>query len=160
MNGTSNAITTTAQYIDTGVLLTVTPHINAGGLVNMDVSAEVSNPGPTTVPGEAPPIGTRSVQTMLTVQSGQTMVMGGLIGDSKIQSNSGLPILSRIPVLGGLFGSQDLNSVRTELVLFITPRLADNEIDMKNVVDDLRRRMVLMDQVFPRKNPPENPQTP
>jgi general secretion pathway protein D len=148
VSGTSNAVTTTSQYVDTGVLLTVTPHINAGGLVTLDVSAEVSNPGPAAA-GEAPPINTRSVQTILNVHSGRTMVMGGLIRDNKVQSNSGLPLLSRIPVLGGLFGDQTTSGNRTELVLFVTPRVVETEIDMKDVMDDLRRRMERLEDVFP-----------
>src|SRR5678816_3671875 len=84
VGGVNNVITTTTQYIDTGVLLQVTPHINAGGLVTLEVQAEVSNPGQPACPIEcAPPINTRSVQTLVSVQSGQTMVMGGLIGDTR-----------------------------------------------------------------------------
>src|SRR5207253_8675441 len=87
--GTTNAVTTTSQYIDTGVLLQVTPHINAGGLVTLDVQAEVSSPGTPEIAGGAPPIDTRSVQTLLSVPSGQTMVMGGLIQDTKGNTNNG-----------------------------------------------------------------------
>jgi general secretion pathway protein D len=157
VSGTSNAVTTTAQYIDTGVLVSVTPHINAGGLVTLDMSAEVSNPPANfdATSGVAPPVNTRSVQTMLNVQSGQTMVMGGLIRDNKGQDNKGLPVLSRIPILGGLFGNQTVNDNRTELVLFVTPRVMETEVDMRNVIDDLRRRMERLDDVFPAKNAQE-----
>ena len=149
VGGTTNAVTTTSQYIDTGVLLQVTPHINAGGLVSLDVQAEFSIPGVPDVPGNAPPINTRSVQTYVTVQSGQTMVMGGLISDERTNTYEGLPLLSRIPFLGGLFGNQDLKNDRTELVLFITPRVVENEVDMTRVIEDLRRRMENMDRFFP-----------
>jgi general secretion pathway protein D len=108
------------------------------------------------------------VQTYVTVQSGQTMVMGGLISDSRTNTSEGLPLLSRIPILGGLFGNQDLKNDRTELVLFITPRVVESEIDMQRVIEDLRRRMENMDrffpyispfpaEVFPPKNPPAAP---
>ena len=89
VNVPTNVVTTTSQYIDTGVLLQVTPHINAGGLVTLDVQAEVSDPGPVLNPGDAPPINTRSVQTIVNVQSGQTMVMGGLIGETSGNSSKG-----------------------------------------------------------------------
>jgi general secretion pathway protein D len=145
---TNNVVTTTSQYIDTGVLLQVTPHINAGGLVTLDVQAEVSDPGPPANPGEAPPINTRSVQTIVSVQSGQTMVMGGLIGELKSNSSEGLPLLSRIPIIGGLFGTQELKNRRNELVMFITPRVVETEIDLKNVINDLRRRMENIDDTF------------
>ena len=147
-NTTTNVVTTTSQYIDTGVLLQVTPHINAGGLVTLDVQAEVSDPGPVLNPGDAPPINTRSVQTIVNVQSGQTMVMGGLIGETSGNTSKGLPLLSRIPILGGLFGSQELTKNRTELVMFITPRVVQNEIDLKATIEDLRRRMQQIDDTF------------
>jgi general secretion pathway protein D len=145
----NGAVTTTSQYIDTGVLLQVTPHINAGGLVTLDVQAEVSDPGAlSTDCTQAPPINTRSVQTIVNVQSGQTMVMGGLIGETKANTSKGIPLLSRIPIIGGLFGDQQLTNNRTELVMFITPRVVETEIDLKNVVDDLRRRMEKIDDTF------------
>jgi general secretion pathway protein D len=158
---TTNVVTTTSQYIDTGVLLQVTPHINAGGLVTLEVQAEVSNPGPTTTPCEAPPINTRSVQTLLAVPNGQTMVMGGLIIEDKENSSAGLPLLARIPILGGLFGNQALTNNRTELVLFITPRVVENESDYRRVIDDLRRKMEQIDDLFPAsKNAPQGPAKP
>ena len=153
VGGTTNAVTTTSSYIDTGVLLQVTPHINAGGLVSLDVQAEVSNPGLPAVVGDAPPINTRSVQTYVTVQSGQTMVMGGLISDTRANTSAGLPLLSRIPLLGGLFGNQDLKNDRTELVLFITPRVVESEVDVTRAIEELRRRMENMDRFFPYMSP-------
>ncbi|MFO1305842.1 MAG: type II secretion system secretin GspD [Burkholderiales bacterium] len=150
----TNAVTTTSQYIDTGVLLQVTPHINAGGLVALDVQAEVSNPGQPACPIEcAPPINTRSVQTYVSVQSGQTMIMGGLIGDTRQNASNGIPFLSRIPVLGGLFGAQELNNTRTELVLFITPRVVENEVDVRGAIDDLRKKMENLDAFIPLIRP-------
>jgi general secretion pathway protein D len=149
VGGTTNAVTTTAQYIDTGVLLQVTPHINAGGLVTLEVDAEVSTPGATTDPTVAPPINTRSVQTLLAVPTGQTMVMGGLISEDNQNSSKGLPLISRIPILGGLFGDQSLTNNRTELVLFITPRVVENEADVARIIDDLRRKMDQLEGVFP-----------
>ena len=156
--GTSNAVTTTSQYIDTGVLMQVTPHINAGGLVTLDVQAEVSIPGTPATADAAPPIATRSVQTIIAVPSGRTMVMGGLISTTKQNTTDGLPLLDRIPVIGGLFGRQVLKDNRTELVLFITPRVVDNEIDYDAVMNDLRRRMEGLDRLFPAT--PEWPKSP
>ena len=147
---TTNVVSTTSQYIDTGVLLQVTPHINAGGLVTLEVDAEVSTPGATTQICEAPPINTRSVQTLLAVPTGQTMVMGGLILEDHSNSSKGLPLIARIPVLGGLFGDQVLKNDRTELVLFITPRVIENEADVTRIIDDLRRRMDQLEGVFPK----------
>jgi general secretion pathway protein D len=166
VGGTTNTfVQTTAQYIDTGVLLQVTPHINAGGLVTLEVDAEVSTPGVQTqaeiAAGLAPPINTRSVQTLLAVPTGQTMVMGGLILENKSTATQGLPLISRIPILGGLFGDQVLKNDRTELVLFITPRVIENEADVIRIMDDLRRRMDQLEGVFPKpKTVNQEPVTP
>jgi general secretion pathway protein D len=162
VGSTANVVTTTSQYIDTGVLMQVTPHINQGGLVTLDVQVEVSDPGTLSANCEqAPPINTRSIQTMLNVQSGQTMVMGGLIGESRQNSSNGLPLLSRIPILGGLFGNQILSNNRTELVMFITPRVVESELDVKGVVEDLRRRMEKLDDTWDvfRRTTSEKPVT-
>ncbi|MBK7331021.1 MAG: type II secretion system secretin GspD [Betaproteobacteria bacterium] len=152
VGGTTNAVTTTSQYIDTGVLVAVTPRINAGGLVTMDIQAEVSNPGDVTTAGEAPPINTRSLQSIVAVQSGDTLVMGGLIRDTKGQGSEGIPLLSKIPVIGGLFGAQDIKEQRSELVLFVTPRVVETQNDMRNIVEDLRKRMERLDELFPFPN--------
>ena len=100
-------VTTTSQYIDTGVLMQVTPHINAGGLVTLDVQAEVSNPGNLSAncrrrAADQHAFGADDLERAV----GQTMVMGGLISETKQNASEGMPLLSRIPVLGGLFGSQ------------------------------------------------------
>lgn len=159
VGNTDNAITTTSQYIDTGVLVQVTPHINAGGLVTLEVQAEVSQPGAAAA-GVAPPINTRSVQTNLAVSSGETMIMGGLILDTDQKDSSGLPLISRIPVLGGLFGEQTLGKNRTELVLFVTPRVLETEFDTRSVVDELRRRMERLDASYPAARPGGPPAVP
>ena len=78
------------------------------------------------------------------------MVMGGLISEDKENSSKGLPLISRIPILGGLFGDQNLTNNRTELVLFVTPRVVENEGDIGRVIDDLRHKMERLDEVFPR----------
>jgi general secretion pathway protein D len=149
VGSTTNVVTTTSQYVDTGVLLQVIPHINAGGLVTLEVQAEVSTPGTPANAGDAPPLSTRSVQTIVAVPSGRTMIMGGLITTNKGNTTNGLPLLDRIPVLGGLFGKQIINDNRTELVLFITPRVVANELDYEGVINDLRRKMDGLDRVFP-----------
>lgn len=163
VGGTTNAVTTTAQYIDTGVLLQVTPHINAGGLVALEVQAEVSDPGAAACADCAPPINTRSIQTYVAVQSGSTMVMGGLINEGKQNASEGLPWLARIPILGGLFGQQKLKNNRTELVLFITPRVVETQADMASIINELRRKMENLDAIFPLIKPvigPIFPNTP
>ena len=110
VGNTTNAVTTTSQYIDTGVLLQVTPHINAGGLVTLDVQAEVSSPGTPAAAGDAPPIDTRSVQTLLSrAVRARRWSWAGSSRRRRATRPTGLPLLDRIPILGGLFGSQTLH---------------------------------------------------
>jgi hypothetical protein len=129
----------------------VTPRINAGGLVTMDIQAEVSNPGDVANAGDAPPINTRSLQSIVAVQSGDTLIMGGLIRDTKQQGSEGIPWLTKIPVIGGLFGQQNIKDQRSELVLFVTPRVVETQQDVRNILDELGKRMERLQDVFPKR---------
>lgn len=130
------------QYLDTGVQLSVTPRINAGGMVAMDITQEVSNATPTQSSNiDSPTISKRSVHSIVAVQSGETMVLGGMITDNKSRSSSGLPLLSQIPVLGALFGSQTIVDNRTELLVMITPRVVGNMQQSREVTAEIRDRM-------------------
>jgi general secretion pathway protein D len=139
---TNTSTITSVNYINTGVQLTVTPRINAGGLVSMDISQAVSTPGATTTSAiNSPTVSQRSIQTHVAVQSGKTLVLGGLIQDQDGGGNTGLPYLSRIPVLGALFGTQSVTKVRTELVVLITPRVINNPEEATDVTQEYRKRV-------------------
>ncbi|MHB9103275.1 MAG: type II secretion system secretin GspD, partial [Sulfuricella sp.] len=130
------------QYLDTGIMLSVTPHINAGGLITMEISQEVSNAVKTVTSGiDSPTISKRSAQSTVTVQAGETMVLGGLISDKKSNANSGLPFLSEIPVVGALFGAQNIKDDRTELVMMITPKLVANSQQAREITDEFRKKV-------------------
>jgi general secretion pathway protein D len=129
----ATGVISSIQYLDTGIMLSVTPHINAGGLVTMEISQEVSNAAKTITSGiDSPTISKRSAQSTVTVQSGETMVLGGLISDKKSNANSGLPFLSEIPVVGAMFGAQNVKGDRTELVMLITPKLVSTAAGNRN----------------------------
>ena len=161
--GSAVGIINSIQYLDTGVLLSVTPHVNAGGLVTMDVSQEVSLPSKTTTSGiDSPTISKRTVKSVVAVQSGETMVMGGLITDSKTAGSSGLPFLSDIPVAGALFGSKTQNDKRTELLVLITPRVVNNSQEARDVTAEFRSKLSrvkfgLVKKVGPATENEENP---
>lgn len=141
VTGTGVVVNST-QYIDTGIILTVTPRISAGGVVNLEVQQEVSNASTTTTSGlNSPTISKRTAKSMLTVQSGETTVLGGLIQDNKSFSTSGVPLLSQIPVIGALFGTQGVNNRKTELVVLITPRIANNAAQAKVISEEFRKRL-------------------
>lgn len=140
--GTNTGIIASIQYVDTGILLTVTPRINAGGQVTMDINQEVSAASITTTSSiNSPTISKRAVKTTVVVKSGETMVLGGLITDNKTIGSSGLPYLSKLPFIGGLFGTQSIANNRTELVLLITPRLVANNQQAREVSDEFRRKL-------------------
>ena len=144
--GTGGNVVTTRQYLSTGVILNVTPRINAGGRVTLDVNQEVSSP---IGDGTNPTISTRKAQTVVTVSSGETMVLAGLMQDTNSTGSSGVPLLSKIPLIGALFGTQTLNKTRTELVLLITPTVVTNADDARAVTDEIRRKLPSLEKFLP-----------
>lgn len=150
------AITTSVSYVDTGVVLSVRPHINAGGLVTLEISQEVSDvqDGVTTAGLNSPTINKRSAQTTVAVQSGDTMILGGLIKDDKNNGSSGLPLLSDIPVVGALFGAKTDSTTRRELIITITPRVVNDNQQAREVTAEFRKKLTGMRKINPRCNRP------
>ncbi|MBS0571399.1 MAG: type II secretion system secretin GspD [Proteobacteria bacterium] len=128
-----------ASYISTGISLDITPRVNPGGLVYMDVQQQDSIPG-TAQPGQNPPISQRNLSTQVAVQSGQTVLLGGMIQDQIIDSRSGVPLLSDIPLLGNLFGSNNRSHQRTELIVLITPRVVSNSDEAQQMTSEYEQR--------------------
>ncbi len=147
---TGGSTVTSRQYIDTGVLLTVTPRINAGGRVTLEVNQEVSSAGATS--GNNPPINTRKAQTTVNVGSGETMVLAGLIQNDRGSGTSGIPLLSKIPFIGGLFGTQSFRNNRTELVVLITPTVIANSDDARAAADEMRKKLPALEHLIPKKD--------
>lgn len=137
------------QYLETGIILTVTPRISAGGVVNLEVQQEVSDATKTTSSNlDSPTISKRSAKSQLTVQSGETTILGGLIKENRVYSTSGIPLLSRIPVIGALFGTQGYSTVKTELVVLITPRIASNVSQAKAITEEFKKRLSEVEQMM------------
>jgi general secretion pathway protein D len=126
------------QYKDVGTRLTVRPTISSdGAFVTLDVVQEVSN-ATSEVQFDAPVITTREAATQVTVRDGQTIVLGGLVDSQKDDVNGGVPILSDLPLIGGLFGRQGRRTSATELFLFLTPRVLRSDEDVDAATDALR----------------------
>ena len=127
------------QYKDVGTKLTVRPTISIDGTVQLNVTQEVSN---ATSESEfnAPVISTRSVRTDLLVHDGQTIVLGGLTDREHDTQTEGIPLLSSIPILGGLFGRQSRTTTETELFIFLTPRVIRTDEDAERLTAPLRGR--------------------
>jgi general secretion pathway protein D len=126
------------QYLNTGVILEVTPRVNPGGLVYLQIRQEVSSPGTPASGSSNPPVDTRTVQTEVAVQSGQTIMLGGLIEERTRESKNGVPGLQRIPLLGGLFRSTTDSVTRTETLVMITPTVVESTDQLKRVSDEMR----------------------
>ena len=114
---------------------------NAGGLVVMEVEQEVSDVAPDSTGSLTPTIQQRRISSTVAVQSGETVVLGGLIRENKNRTESGVPGLSRIPVLGWLFGSDVDSARRTELVVLITPRAVRDSGVARRITEEFRRKM-------------------
>lgn len=116
------------QYRDVGTKLTVRPTINQDGYVSLLIQQEI-NQATSEVAFDAPVISTREVVTQVLVRDGQTIVLGGLRDQQRDVTRSGVPILSGIPIIGGLFGGASRRSNETELFLFLTPRIIRTDAD-------------------------------
>ena len=129
------------QYIQTGVSLKVKPRVASNGMVFMDITQEVSSPVTTgTSVGGNIPIDDRKLKTSVAVQSGETVVLAGLIKETKGTGASGVPYFDRIPVLGSLFGTKTLTNERQEVLVLITPTVIRDPSDARKLTDEYGSR--------------------
>lgn len=142
----SDTTLSSVEYVQTGVILDVVPRINPGGLVYMDIQQQVSDADTRSISGTQtnPRISTRSVSTQVAVQSGQTVLLGGLIKQDNAESDSSIPYLGKIPGLRWLFGTSSRSKARTELIVLITPRVITSSNQSRQVTDDYRQQMQLL----------------
>jgi general secretion pathway protein D len=123
-SGGSSVFSNTVSNQSSGVTLNILARVNSSGVVTMVVDQDVSSPeAPSTGGIQSPSFSRRSFQTQLTVQDGDTVAIGGFIQDQSGSSSDGVPFLSRIPIIGGLFGAKASNKGRTELIVFLTPKV-------------------------------------
>ncbi|HJU16484.1 MAG TPA: type II secretion system secretin GspD [Stellaceae bacterium] len=137
-------IVSSIDYRDTGVILQVTPRVNSGGLVTLDLAQEVSTvtqPAANTVQN-SPTFDDRIIQTRVAIQDGQTVGLAGLIQDSDQQGNGGIPLLKDIPLLGSLVSSQGNLRSRRELLVLITPHVVHDQRDVRALTEDLRNQLI------------------
>ncbi|AYN93080.1 type II secretion system protein GspD [Pseudomonas sp. LTJR-52] len=146
---TSDSTFSSVQYVQTGVILDVVPRINPGGLVYMDIQQQVSDASSTTDANGNPSISTRAVTTQVAVQSGQTVLLGGLIQQSEAETDNSVPYLSRIPGLHWLFGSTARNKGRSELIVLITPRVITSNSQASQITDEYRQQLQLISPIKP-----------
>lgn len=137
-------VTSNIEYKDTGVSLSVTPSVNAGNMVTMQLSQAVTDVGTVDAATGQRSFLQRQFSSKVAVRSGESLVLGGLIRDNTTTGKSGLPGLQDIPLFGNLFGATTKNTNRTELVVIITPRVVRTEIDVREVGRELKDRMKML----------------
>jgi len=154
-NDNTDKTQTDIQYRNTGIILNVTPHINEYGLVTLEVQQEVSEQSSPVQVGNAsyPSFFKRSVKTTLTVNSGQTIAIGGLIREIKTDASAGVPFLSQIPLIGWLFGTQERGGSKSELILLLTPTVIATPDDIDAVTREFTTKIgySIDDENIPRR---------
>jgi general secretion pathway protein D len=128
------------QYLETGIILKVRPRITKDGMVFLDIVQEVSSPGDQPDRNGNVRINTRKVKTEAAIQAGETVMLAGLISDSTSRGSAGVPFLSRLPIVGGLFGQQTRNTERNEVIVLLTPTLVSNPQEARNLTDEYGRK--------------------
>jgi general secretion pathway protein D len=143
ITGTSGVIEGTIEYKDVGIILTVTPRISDSGLITLEIQVEKSDADTKSVFGRdnVPFFEKKTAKTVLSVLEGQSIVIGGLIEDTKDVKKSGIPLLSKIPIVGALFGSQEYGINKKELVLLMTPHIITDHVQAKSVTEEFRERV-------------------
>jgi general secretion pathway protein D len=144
LSNSNTPVVNTIEMHNTGVILKVLPHVNANGTVQLEVDQEVSsivNPSQQTL---TPTISERRVHSTVAVTSGQTVLLGGLISENDQKTQTGIPGLSDIKGLGGLFGNTDNTRTRTEIIIFIRPQLVRNSVDARAVTEEFREKLQSM----------------
>ncbi|MEW5744389.1 MAG: secretin N-terminal domain-containing protein [Nitrospirota bacterium] len=160
--GSTNTTTATIQYKDTGTILKVKPQINDSGLISLELSQEVSNFENASVLGTTQFVIIKNeVTTNLVAQNGQTIVIGGLIDESGRKTKSGVPFLSKIPIIGYLFGTTSDDVTRQELIVLLTPRVVRNQDEAEQMSSDYREllrnvtRELQLERRFQQSRPPQ-----
>jgi general secretion pathway protein D len=138
---TSNTVVNTIDYRNTGIILHVSPRISANGNVRLDIVQEISNVLPSTASSLTPTVSERKVQSSISIASGQTVLLAGLISEQQSGTRNGIPLLDEIPGLGDGFSHQDKQGTRTELIIFIRPQIIRDGTDAHHIAEELRSKL-------------------
>ena len=130
----NTAVNSTIEYVDTGIILIITPHVTEGGLITMELDQTVSDAIKTTSSTiDSPTISERVLQTVLSIRDGGTVIVGGIIKEKSEENNQSVPFVSEINLLSKLFGSTTSKTVRTEMVVLITGRIVDEHSNLDEI---------------------------
>ena len=138
----SAPVINSVELKDTGIILTVLPRVNSNGRVLLDIEQEVSNVVATTTSGiDSPTIQQRKIATKVLVGDGEALALGGLIQEQNSLERGQVPIVGDIPVIGNLFKNKTDTIRRTELVIFIRPRVVHNIHEAREITEEFRSRL-------------------
>ncbi len=127
---------------DTGIILTVTPRVNASGRVLLDIDQEVSSVVKTTTSGiDSPTIQQRKLSTKVIVNDGESIALGGLIQERNTLDRGQVPIVGDVPFFGNLFKNKTDTIARTELIIFIRPHVVRNINEARDVTEEFRQKL-------------------
>ena len=146
-----NVVASSVQFKDTGVMLEVTPRINADGMISLIVNQEVTDVGEIDDATGQRSFLQRSINSSVAVNSGETLVLGGLIRENKAFTESGVPFLKDIPLIGALFGQTVTSTTRTELIVMLTPKIVRNSSEARKVTEEYRRKLENLESSFSTK---------
>ena len=138
---TSNTVVNTIDYRNTGIILRVSPRISVNGDVRLDIEQEISNVPPASANSLTPTVSERRVKSSISVATGQTVLLAGLISEQQNGDRSAIPVLDQIPGLGDAFGHQTNSTQRTELIIFIRPQIIHNGSDAHLIAEELRSKL-------------------
>ncbi len=128
------------QYLSTGIQLQVKPSISSNGVVRLDITQTYSTPG-TTSGDRNPPIKDRSLKTIVNVPDGKSVLLGGLIQESKIDSSNEVPGLNKIPLIKYLFKNKTTSRKKSELIIIITPHVIYDNGDIERFTNDFKKEI-------------------
>jgi general secretion pathway protein D len=142
-SGGSSLFTNTVSTRSSGVTLNILARINSSGIVTLVINQNVSSPQPVSASSaiQSPSFSNRSFQTQVTVQDGDTVAIAGIIQENNLQASAGVPFLHRLPGIGALFGAKTISKDRTELVVFLTPRVIYDTNQMVEATDEIKSMM-------------------
>ena len=140
----NDVLTQSIEYKSTGVLLSVTPRVNAGGLVTMELSQEVTDVGSIDDATGQRSFLQRNINSTVAVQDGSTIILGGLITENEVNVDSGVPGLRSIPLLGWLFSKTSTSKIKRELIVLITPRVIYDHKNASKITQEYAEKMQLL----------------
>jgi general secretion pathway protein D len=137
----NNTVVNSIDYRSVGIILRVQPHINVNGNVRLDIEQEVSGVTAATSTTGNPTFSERKLKSSIGVQNGQTVLMAGLIQEQQETDRGGIPLLDQIPNLGDVFSHQNKTGQRTELIVFIRPKIIRTSEDASFIAEELRSKL-------------------